>query len=88
MTPVDALTTHRPKRLGPLTPLNLATSAAFDRCAGKHVPSGETITRWFPGADRVLNICARCRCPYGAPKQNWSSGTTVGRTKRGPKMPE
>ena len=69
-----------------LTALNRSTTAAFDACHGKHVESGETVSRWFPGADRELPICSRCGVPFNAPKANWSSGSSQG-TKRGPKVP-
>jgi len=57
-----------------LTALNLATSAAYTRCvqSGGHLDSGETVTRVFPGTERVLPVCARCSCPYGFPPiRNW-----------------
>ena len=72
------------RRLRDLTPLNLATSARYAKCRGHHIPSGQTVTRWFPGSDRVLHMCRACRVPFGAPKANWSSGTS---RPRGPKLP-
>ena len=66
-----------------LTALNIATTAAYRDCHGSHIPSGQTVRRWFPGADRDLPICRVCHVPYNAPKANWSSGTSA---KRGPKM--
>ena len=69
----DALTTHRPRRMG-LTDLNRATSAAYDRCVanGGHVDSGERVTRLYPATVRVLPTCANCGCPYGGPRTTWN----------------
>jgi hypothetical protein len=63
---------HRPHRIQNLTALNLATSAAFRRCDGRHIPSGETVSRIYPATIRVLPVCARCGVPYGGPRTTWN----------------
>jgi hypothetical protein len=61
------------RRIAELTPLNRSTSRRYDACHGKHVPSGDTITRAIVGLDRMLPICRTCGVPYGAPVHHWSS---------------
>ena len=64
---------HRSNRF-PLTDLNRATSAAFQRCLanGGHVASGQTVTRNYPAAIRVLPTCSSCGVPYGGPRTSWN----------------
>lgn len=57
-----------------LTALNRETTLRFDRCGGRHTPSGMTLSRDFGNHQRVLPICATCGCPYGGPKaKSWTN---------------
>lgn len=56
-----------------LTPLNLRTSARYERCDGHHVPSGLTVNREFPQGTRVIPVCRRCRVPYTRIRR-WGDG--------------
>ncbi len=55
-----------------LTDLNRATNAAYARCDGKHIPSGQTVSRVYPAMIRELPVCARCGVPYGGPRTSWN----------------
>jgi hypothetical protein len=50
-----------------LTALNARTTARYNRCAGRHVASGEVVQRQYPGKMLELPVCRRCSCPYGFP---------------------
>ncbi len=56
-----------------LTPLNEATSEAYQRCHGHHVPSGLRIVRDFGSQQRELPVCFRCGVPYGVKLAPWLS---------------
>lgn len=43
--------------------LNLRVSAAYEKCAGKHVPSTVYVTRQQNGREATVPECRKCRVP-------------------------
>lgn len=48
---------------GPMTPLQLATTAKYLECGGEHAFTGETIVRDWMALPHNFRVCGRCGVP-------------------------
>jgi hypothetical protein len=55
-----------------VTALNLATTAAFEACAGTHTFDERYVVRDIGGKDHVMTVCVVCEVPIPVRYQLWN----------------